>query len=231
MVARLKVCNYLNNSTLSNVLSLSPTPHFILLDAIVQNTKSKFIRPSDRQKLQEVELEKEQRRIDEERKKRIEKAKSSTTNNKSNDNLSGNKESHSSHLNSSPSLNSPRDSDKNARSNVMIAQITQLSINDIKRKLRSFGHPITLFAESDSDRISRLAALMIKALDDGDKEEDEGEDEYRIRAKKQLTDEQDEAELEAEDLLDDQQLQQQQHLAGEAVHEKDKTAHTVSNLT
>ena len=65
------------------------------------------------------------------------------------------------------------------------------------------GHPITLFAESDSERVNRLASQLSKAIDAeerGDREEEE--DEYRIRTKKQPTDEQDEAELDAEDLLE-----------------------------
>eukprot|EP01036_Dinobryon_divergens_P031803 gene31803-41274_t len=172
--------------------------------AVPGNTTSKYIRPSERQKLVELELEKEQSKIEEERLKRVEAVAAAVKKN-----IEGKGKLHG--MNELKALQSnhnnpstPRGgADNNVRNEALLKQLSILSITEIKRRLRSIGHPITLFAESDSERVNRLASQLSKAIDAeerGDREEEE--DEYRIRTKKQPTDEQDEAELDAEDLLE-----------------------------
>lgn len=43
-----------------------------------------------------------------------------------------------------------------------------LTTHEVKKRLRTGGHPITLFGESNTDRIARLRLIEINAVEDGD---------------------------------------------------------------
>jgi hypothetical protein len=49
--------------------------------------------------------------------------------------------------------------DENQQCNQILTALSKLSVDVIKRKLRLLQQPITLFGESDNDRLQRLALL------------------------------------------------------------------------
>lgn len=103
------------------------------------NTTSKYIRPSERQKLVELDLAKEQSRIEEERLKRAEVATATATikkNNGAKGKMDGSKEQQTLQSNQNhPST--PRGGDSSVRTEILLKQLSILSITDIKKRLRS----------------------------------------------------------------------------------------------
>ena len=102
------------------------------------NTTSKYIRPSERQKLVELELEKEQSKIEEERFKRVEAVAAAVKKNiEGKGKLHGTNELkalQSNHNNPS----TPRGgTDNSVRNEALLKQLSILSITEIKRRLRS----------------------------------------------------------------------------------------------
>lgn len=169
---------------------------------MTQNTKAKFIRPSDRERLREIELAEGQRRLEIERQKHKLEAQSLTRSKRA---VIGESADGKILIDSTLSLDAAENRGSSSRTRKQLSDLSTLNVLDVKKRLRSFGQPITLFGETDSERISRLGQYIRKMEEMGDRDDEEGEDEYRIRAKKQQLDEQDEADLEADDLLDAQQ--------------------------
>ena len=101
------------------------------------NTTSKYIRPSERQKLVELDLAKEQSKIEEERLKRVEAATATIKkNNGAKGKMDGSKEQQTLQSNQNhPST--PRGGDSSVRTEILLKQLSILSITDIKKRLRS----------------------------------------------------------------------------------------------
>jgi pre-mRNA-splicing factor 18 len=86
----------------------------------------------------------------------------------------------------------------------VLDNLSTLDVKEIKRRLRSLMHPITLFGESDDERVTRLSVVLSEDVD---------EDDYRLTAnynignqktkERRLKDAQEEEEEDEEDYEDD----------------------------
>jgi len=104
---------------------------------------SKFVRQGDRKRMEEMELEEKQRKLDEERSKRArieEKAVQEANNSKE-------------------SKSTPTKAD-------VTSQFASLNAQEIKNRLRQLRQPITLFGEDVSARLSRLIEFVTSGAGD-----------------------------------------------------------------
>lgn len=130
-----------------------------------ENTTSgtRFVRQADLIRAREQEFLEAQRRVDQEREeKRRRREEEERSRSKSN-------------LPSSELGYHKNHQEKGATKKGNDENILSLSTEDVKRRLRAMGHPVTLFGETDSDRRDRLS--KVEAEDGGDIE-----DEFRLNS-------------------------------------------------
>ncbi len=133
-----------------------------------QSNGLKFVRYGDRVRIEEEQLQSKQAALDEERAKRARVDEKVVAKDKQPEN----------------SAAKPIDLEK---------QCSLLSVNEVKIRLRRLRQPITLFAETNTERVQRLVEVI-----SGDQEEHDD-----IKVGKNLSeDEEEEAELEADDQAD-----------------------------
>lgn len=136
-----------------------------------QSSGLKYVRYGDRMRMEEQELLDKQNALDAERAKRARVEEKVETK----ENLPTN------------STSKPVD---------LLKQFTMLSVQEVKNRLRSLRQPITLFAETTSDRVRRLVEVA-----SGDQGAGEERDDIKV-GKNISEDEEEEAELEADDQAD-----------------------------
>lgn len=159
---------------------------------------TKYIRLKDRMKLEEMELLEKQRRIDEERRQRQQKEMEATR-------VAVNK----TQKEAAVAMKAKEDE----RNQQLDATFAMLSENDVKIRLRMLGQPVTLFGESSSDRLARLTEVAKRNLSEQmNNLTSNAEKEFRVGRNASI-DEQEEAELEAEDAADTANVAQQAEMS------------------